>query len=121
MTWIRDETRKIRFTVVIRKSDNGENCRKQFVMLRCEIRGSYTRYKKLAKCKISTSVKYNCLLQLTGYLLTVGDWSLKVWDREHNHEMTQVFQDHKFVELIRLEENRPVGELANSMVLPRYI
>jgi hypothetical protein len=53
--------------------------------------------------------------------LSAGDWSLKVRNEEHNHEMTQTFQDRKYFERPRPEENRLILELTTSMVLPRNI
>jgi len=52
--------------------------------------------------------------------LSAGDWSLKVKD-EHNHEMAQTFQGHKYFERPRPEENMLILELTTSMVLLRNI
>jgi hypothetical protein len=60
LTWVRDEARKLGFTVVIGKSNNKGNGRKQFVTLICERGGSYTMFKKLSMHKIVGSVKCNC-------------------------------------------------------------
>ena len=61
------------------------------------------------------------LFGLRGYLLSVGAWSLRVRDGEHNHEISQCFQGNKYVKRLKLEENRHVHEITTSMVLPRNI
>jgi len=71
LVWVQEEPRKLGFTVAIEKS--GRNHRNTFITLICERGGSYIEYKKLSKCKISCSVKCECLFCLRGYLLIVGD------------------------------------------------
>lgn len=88
------------------RSDGGGNDRKTFVMVRCERGDSYTAYKKLWKRKVVGSVKCACSLRLRDYLLSVSDWGLKVGDGEHNHEMAEASQGHKFAGCLRPEENR---------------
>jgi len=64
-------------------SDYGEN--DAFVTLIRERGGSYSEYKKLSKRKISGSMKCERPFRMRGYFL---DWSLKVGNGIHNHEMT---------------------------------
>ena len=86
LEWVREKPRKLGFSTVIGKSDNGGNGRRAFVALICERGGSYIEYKRKSRCEIVGSVKCECLFRLRGYSLTGGDWSLKVGDGKHNHE-----------------------------------
>ena len=54
-------------------------------------------------------------------MLTAGDWSLKVGDGKHNHDMTDVLKGHKTVG--RLNPNEPVHleEMVDSNVPPRQM
>ena len=97
LEWVREKVRKLGFSTVIGKSDNGRNGRSTFVTLICERGGSYTEYKRKSRREIAGSVKCKCLFRLRYYLLTGGDWSLKVGDGKHNHDMTDVLKGHKTV------------------------
>ena len=46
LEWVREKARKLGFSTVIGKSDNGGNGRSAFVTLICERGGSYTEYKR---------------------------------------------------------------------------
>jgi hypothetical protein len=48
-------------------------------------------------------------------------WSLNVVNGEHNHDMTQYFQGHKYVERLRPKDKELVCELTENMALPRNI
>jgi len=95
LEWVREKARKLGFSTVIGKSDNSGNGRSAFVTLICEKGGSYTGYKRKSWREIAGSVKCECPFRLRGYLLTAGDWSLKVGDGKHNHDMTDVLKGHK--------------------------
>lgn len=95
LEWVREKARKLSFSTVIGKFDNGGNGRSVFVTLICEKRGSYTEYKRKSRCEIAGSVKCKCPFRLKGYLLTSGDWSLKIGDGKHNHDMIDVLKCHK--------------------------
>jgi len=69
----REKARKLGFSIVIGKSDNGVNGRRAFVTLICERGGSYTEYKRRSRSEIAGSVKCECPFRLRGYLLTGGD------------------------------------------------
>lgn len=72
--------------------------------LRCERGSSYTEYKKLSKRKFLAFAKCDCPFQLRSNLLSGGVWSLRVGDEEHNHEMTQFFQGHRYASKIGRKE-----------------
>jgi hypothetical protein len=82
----------------------------------CERGGSYTEYKKLMRSKIICSVKYECPFRLRGYLLIAGDWSLKVGDGRHNHDMAEVLKSHKIVGRLNPNEHIHLHEMAESNV-----
>lgn len=97
LEWVREKARKLGFTTIIGKSDKGGNGRSAFVTVICERGGSYKEYKRKTRCKIACSVKCECSFRLRGYLLIDGDWSLKVGDGKHNHDMANVLKGHKTV------------------------
>ena len=75
------EARKLGFTVVIGRPNNGGNGIKTFVTMICEREDSYAEHKKLSKSKIVVLIKCECSFRLRGYLLSTNDWSLKVEDK----------------------------------------
>jgi len=97
LEWVREKVRKLGFSTIIGKSDNSGNGRSTFVTLICERGGSYSEYKRKTRREIVGSGKCECPFRLRGYLLTAGDWSLKVGDGRHNHDMTDVLKGHKTV------------------------
>jgi len=108
--------RKLGFTTVIGKSNKGGNGRSEFVIVICERGGSYKEYKRKTRRKIAGSVKYECMFWLIGYLLITGDWSLKVGDGKHNHDMADVLKGHKSVECLNPNERVDLYEMAESKV-----
>jgi len=116
LEWVREKARKLGFSTVIGKSDNGGNGRSAFVTLICERGGSYTEYKKRSWRKIAGSVKCECPFRLRGYLLTGGDWRLKVGDGRHNHEMTDVLKGHKTVGRLNPYERVHLQEMVDSNI-----
>jgi len=87
----------------------------------CERGGSYTEYKSKSRREIAGSVKCECLFQLRGYLFTAGDWSLKVGDGKHNHDMTDVLKGHKTACRLNPNERVHLQEMVDSNVPPRQI
>jgi hypothetical protein len=61
---------------------------------------------------VEITLKSGCSFKVKSYLLSSKHWSLNVVNGEHNHDMTQYFQGHKYVKRLRLTEN---------MALPRNI
>jgi len=82
------------------------------IVLVCERGGSY---------KESASLKCECTFRVRGDILSGGLWSLRVVNGEYKHELTQLSQGHKYVELLQLEEKKFVQEMTGDMVLPRNI
>jgi hypothetical protein len=119
--WFREEARKLGFSTVIGKFDKAGNRKGAFVTVICERRGSYTEYKKLTQCEISGSVKCECPFQLIAYLLIAGDWSLRVGDGRHNHDIEDVLKGHKTAERLNPNECIHLHEMAESSVPPRQI
>jgi len=121
LEWVREKARKLDFSTVIGKFDNGGNGRNAFVTLICEREGPYTEYKRMTRREIAGSVKCECPFWLRGYLLTAGDWSLKVGDGKHNHDMTDVLKGHKTAGCLNPNERVHLEEMVDSNVPPRQM
>jgi len=115
------KARKLGFSTVIGKSDNGGNGRSAFVTLICERGGSYNEYKRKSRRKVVGSVKCECLFRLRGYLLSGGDWNLKVGDGKHNHDMTDVLKGHKIVGRLNPNERVHLQEMMDSNIPSRQM
>ena len=76
-------------------------------------------YKRKTRRKIVGSVKCEFMFQLRGYLLTTGDWSLKVGDCRHNHDMTDVLKGHKTVGCLNPNERVHLNEMVGSNFPPK--
>ena len=121
LEWVREKAKKLGFTTVIGKSDKGGNGRSAFVTVVCERGGSYKEYKRKTRRKNFGSVKCECSFWLRGYLLIVGDWSLKVGDGKHNHDMEDVLKGHKITGRLNPNECVHLYEMAESNVPPRQM
>jgi len=121
LEWVREKARKLDFSTIIGKSDNGGNGRSTFVTLICERGGSYTEYKRKSRREIAGSVKCECSFRLRGYLLTAGDWSLKVGDGKHNHDMTDVLKGHKTAGRLYPNERVHLQEMVDSNIPSRQM
>ena len=119
LEWVREKARKLGFSTVIGKSDNGGSRRSSFVTLICERGGSYTEYKRKTRREIASSVKCECPFRLRGYLLTADDWSLKVGDGRRNHDMTDVLKGHKIVGRLNPNEHLHLNEMVDSNIPSR--
>jgi len=87
----------------------------------CERGGSYTEYKRKTRHHIAGSVKCECPFRLKGYLLHAGDWSLKVGDGRHNHDMTDVLKGHKTAGRLNPNECVHLHEMVELNVPPRHM
>jgi len=121
LEWVREKARKLDFSTVNGKSDNGGNGRSAFVTLICGRGGSYTEYKRKSRREIAGSVKCECPFRLRGYLLTGSDWSLKVGDGRHNHGMTDVLKGHKTFGHLNPNERVHLQEMVDSNIPPRQM
>ena len=115
LEWVREKARKLGFTTIIGKSEKGGSGRSAFLTVICEIGGSYTEYKWLTRRKIAGSVKYECSCRMRGYLLIIGDWTLKVGDNIH-HDTTYVLNAHKTVGHLNPNERVHLNEMEYSNV-----
>jgi hypothetical protein len=48
------------------------------------------------KREAKINLKDDCPFKLKSYLLSSGCWSLNIVNDEHNHDVTQNFQGHKY-------------------------
>jgi len=121
LEWVREKARKLGFSTFIGKSDNSGNGRSAFVTLICERGGSYIEYKRKSRREIASSGNCECPFQVRGYLLTAGDWSLKVVDGRHNHNMTDVLKGHKTVSRLNPNKRVHLQEMVDSNVPVRQM
>ncbi|XP_024632927.1 protein FAR1-RELATED SEQUENCE 5 [Medicago truncatula] len=121
LEWVGEKSRKLGFSTIIGKSDNSGNGRSAFVTLICERGGSYIEYKRKSRREIAGSVKCESPFRLRGYLLTGGEWSLKVSDGKHNHDMTDVLKGHKTVGRLNANERVHLEEMVDSNVPSRQM
>jgi hypothetical protein len=61
------------------------------------------------------------MFRLRGYLLTAGDWSLKVGDGRYNHDMIDVLKGHKTVGRLNPNGRVHLNEMVDSNVPPRQM
>ncbi|MCH89445.1 FAR1-related protein, partial [Trifolium medium] len=54
-------------------------------------------------------------------MLSSRQWSLNIVNREHNHEMTQHFEGHKYAERLRPEQKDLFCEMATNMALQNHM
>ena len=121
LEWVREKAKKLGFTIVIGKSDNGNNGRSAFVIVIWERGGLYKEYKRKTRRKIVGSVKCECRFQMKGYLLIAGDWILKVGDGIHNHDMANVLKGHKTSRHLNPNEHVHLYEMTESNVPSRQM
>jgi hypothetical protein len=117
--WVCGKAKKLGFVAMVVKSNNGSNNRKAFVVMDYQRGGSHKAYVN-KKWKAATTLKHNCSFRLISYLLSCGEWGVSVIDGTHNHKMAKRFEDHKYVERLKLKEVL-VREMSNKNALPRNI
>ncbi|XP_058758058.1 uncharacterized protein LOC131631280 [Vicia villosa] len=78
LQWFCTEDAKLRFDIVIRRSDNGLDRRNEFVTLRCERCDKYTNHIRKLKRDDIGSWKYECPFKLRGYLMANNTWTFNV-------------------------------------------
>jgi len=121
LEWVREKARKLDFSTVIGKFDNGGKGRSAFVSLKCERGGLCTEYKRKTQREIAGSVNCECPFLMRGYFLIADDWSLKVGDGRHNHDMKDVLKDHKTTGPLTPNERVHLHEMVDSNVPPRQM
>jgi hypothetical protein len=61
------------------------------------------------------TLKSGCSFKVKSYLLSSKHWSLNVVNGEHNYDMTQYFQGHKYVKRLRSKDKELVCELTENI------
>jgi hypothetical protein len=122
LKWVRGEAVKLGFTIIISKSDNGSDKRKQTLVLGCERGGVYRESKKKLKGQdIIRSIKCECPFRLRGYFLSSGVWKITVVCGKHNHETTKDLEGHLIPRRLNMEDRKLVEEMTSNMVQPKNI
>ncbi|KAK2452912.1 protein FAR1-RELATED SEQUENCE [Trifolium repens] len=121
LKWVRGEAVKLGFTIIISKSDNGSDKRKQTLVLGCERGGVYRENKKKLKGQDTRSIKCECPFRLRGYFLSSGVWKITVVCGKHNHETTKDLEGHLIPRRLNMEDRKLVEEMTSNMVQPKNI
>ncbi|XP_058748394.1 uncharacterized protein LOC131621371 [Vicia villosa] len=117
--WIRTETMKLGFGVVIGRSDNSTSRRNAFVTLTCERNGKYIcRIQKL-KLDDNDSRKCKCSFKLCGYHLANNKWRFNVICGLHNHDLSQKLVGHPIACWLLPDEKICVFDMNLSLVPPK--
>ncbi|XP_050919456.1 uncharacterized protein LOC127136999 [Lathyrus oleraceus] len=116
-----EESRKLGFIVVIKKSDNGSNIRQAFITMICERSGTYQPRIRKLKQDVTRSRKYECPFKLHGYHMTDETWKLNVISGIHNHALTDKLVGHPIVCRIVLEERKLISDMTLNMVASKNI
>lgn len=121
LRWVRDVAARLRFAIVIERSDNGSDRRKQQLVLGCERGGVYKRTSKKVKFEETGTRKCQCPFRLRGYFLSSKQWSLSVVNGVHNHEFDRELDGHLIAGRLKPEEMEVIAEMTRNLVVPRKI
>ncbi|XP_058776980.1 uncharacterized protein LOC131651332 [Vicia villosa] len=117
--WIRTETMKLGFGVVIGRSDNGTSRRNVSMTLTCERNEKYIcRIQKL-KHDDNGSRKCKCPFKLRGYHLANNKWRFNVICGLHNHDLSQKLVGHPIACQLLSDEKICVFDMNLSLVPPK--
>ncbi|XP_052730443.1 uncharacterized protein LOC128195805 [Vigna angularis] len=112
------------FVVVIVRSDiaTGVRGRKTFVILGCERRGKYRKYKADAVASVYGTRKCECPFRLKGKPCSDGvGWVLKVMCGHHNHELAETLVGHPYAGRLNTSEKSLLVDMTKSKVTPANI
>ncbi|GAU43120.1 hypothetical protein TSUD_373150 [Trifolium subterraneum] len=96
ITWAKKVAQKLKFTIIVRRSDNGgDKSRKPFFVLECERSGKYVPPKKKLKAESTGTRKCGCPFRLRGYYAKETKlWHMTVVNGIHNHEFDTELEGH---------------------------
>ncbi|KAL6503348.1 hypothetical protein OROGR_025271 [Orobanche gracilis] len=119
--WARETALKLKFAIIIGKSDNDNDIRKPYFRLDCERSVRYvSTNKKLKSDQIGTR-KCGCPFRLCGYFHADKKWHLTVVNGIHNHKLDKEVEGHLIVGRLKLEERQFMDELKRNLVPPKNI
>ncbi|CAK8565454.1 unnamed protein product [Lathyrus sativus] len=94
LQWIRTETSKLGFDVVIGRSNNDSDRRYAFLTMTCETSGKYKPPLQNFKQDDTGSRKCECSFKLCGYMLENNKWIFNVMCGFYNHDLCEKLADH---------------------------
>ncbi|GAU33210.1 hypothetical protein TSUD_144710 [Trifolium subterraneum] len=123
ITWAKKVAQKLKFTIIVRRSDNGgDKSRKPFFVLECERSGKYVPPKKKLKADSTGTRKCGCPFRLRGYYAKETKlWHMTVVNGIHNHELDTELEGHLVAGRLKPEETLLVNEMTKNLVRPRNI
>ncbi len=123
ITWAKKVAQKLKFTIIVRRSDNGgDKSRKPFFVLECERSGKYVPPKKKLKADSTGTRKCGCPFRLRGYYAKETKlWHMTVVNGIHNHELDTELEGHLVAGRLKPEETLLVNEMTKNLVQPRNI
>ncbi|PNY01956.1 FAR1 DNA-binding domain protein [Trifolium pratense] len=119
--WARAIAVKLKFAIVIGKSDNDNDIRKQYFRLDCERGGRYVSTNKKLKFDQTSTRKCGCPFRLRGYCNADKTWHLTIVNGIHNHELDKAVEGHLIVDRLKPEEKQFMDEMSRNLVLPKNI
>src|SRR3954464_8607576 len=121
LDWVRKESNKNGFAIVILRSDNGNSRRKAFVVLNCERGGSYVQSNRVQKHEDTGSRKCGCPFKLRATRRVDDLWRLTVICGMHNHALDVKLHGHPMACRLSREERNVISDLTIVKVAPRNI
>ncbi|KAL5159182.1 Protein FAR1-RELATED SEQUENCE 5 [Glycine soja] len=112
------------FVAVIMRSDTetGSRGRSSFVLIGCEMSGTYKCMNKEFVRKDTGSRKCDCPFRLHGKPVHGGEsWMVKLICGIHNHELAKSLVGHPYVGRLTKEEKKIIADMTKSMVKPKNI
>ncbi|CAJ2677407.1 unnamed protein product, partial [Trifolium pratense] len=119
--WARSVAERLRFAIMVRRSDSGEK-RKAQLVLECERGGKYVSAKKKLKSDSSGTRKCKCPFRLRGYYNEETKlWRLTVVNGMHKHELDKGLEGHLVAGLLKQHEKEFMEEMTRNAVAPKNI
>src|SRR3954466_3364267 len=119
--WVRNESSKLGFGIVILRSDNGNSRRKAFVVLNYERGGSYVQSNRVLKHEDTGSRKCGCPFKLRATRRVDDLRRLTVICGMHNHALDVKLHEHPMACRLSHEERNVISDLTIVKVAPRNI
>ncbi|GAU16259.1 hypothetical protein TSUD_298910 [Trifolium subterraneum] len=123
ISWARKVAEKLKFTIIIRRLDNGgDKSRKPFFALQCERSGKYVPPTKKLKFDCMGTRKCGCPFRLRGYYTKETKlWHMTVVNGIHNHKLDTELEGHLVAGRLKPEEKVFLDEMTKNFVPPRNI
>ena len=120
--WARSVAVKLKFGIIIGKSDFGGDKRKLYFKLVCERSRTYVSKGKKLKTEKTGTRKCQRSFWLHGYFHQTGrKWHMTVVNGTHNHELDKGLEGHLVVGRLKRKEKETMDELTRNLVAPKNI